>query len=235
MLDIRPFESLGKFRNSWLDATHHFSFGEYHDPERMGFGPLRVWNDDTIRAGSGFDTHGHRDMEIITYVRKGAITHRDHLGNVGRTEAGDVQVMSAGTGIMHAEFNLEEETTQIFQIWLMPEKQGLTPRWEARPFPKNVSDDRFRPLASGEEKFHGEGEVLRIYQDATLYGINLEQGAVAEYRLEAGRRAYLVPSEAGVTVNGMEVGARSGLAIENTDILRVQASGRTDLLLFDLP
>ena len=131
MIEITPFDRLGKFRNEWLDSTHHFSFGSYHDPARMGFGHLRVWNDDVIKAGTGFDFHPHRDMEIITYVRSGAITHRDSLGNLGRTGAGDVQVMSAGTGIVHAEFNLEDEDTTLFQIWVQPNRRGLAPRWDA--------------------------------------------------------------------------------------------------------
>ncbi len=124
MIDLRPFQSLGGANHGWLDAKHHFSFAEYHDPNRMGWGALRVWNDDTIAPGTGFPPHPHADMEIITYIRKGAITHRDHLGNIGRTEAGDVQVMSAGTGITHSEYNLEQEPTQIFQIWIRPSSRG---------------------------------------------------------------------------------------------------------------
>ena len=136
MIEIKRFDDLGRFQNDWLSARYHFSFANYYDPAQMGVGALRVWNDDTIRPGTGFDLHGHRDMEIITYVRAGAITHQDHLGNKGRTEAGDVQVMSAGKGIMHSEFNQEEEPTQIFQIWIEPAVQGVEPRWEARAFPK---------------------------------------------------------------------------------------------------
>ncbi|MEX0760206.1 MAG: pirin family protein, partial [Tistlia sp.] len=136
MIDPRPFDSLGRFDNDWLAARYHFSFAGYHDPRRGGVGPLLVWNDDTIQPQTGFEQHGHRDMEIITYVRKGAISHRDHLGNEGRTEAGDVQVMSAGKGILHAEFNREAEPTQIYQIWIRPETAGVPPRWDARSFPK---------------------------------------------------------------------------------------------------
>ena len=127
-VELRPFEKLGKFRIDWLNASQHFSFGHYYDPSRMGVGPLRVWNDDEIQPHTGFDPHPHRDMEIITYVRRGAITHQDSLGNEGRTEAGDVQVMSAGTGIRHAEYNREDEPTQIFQIWIEPAEKGLPPR-----------------------------------------------------------------------------------------------------------
>jgi len=127
MIDIRPFDTLGHADHGWLDARHHFSFANYHDPERMGWGNIRVWNDDTIAAQSGFPPHPHRDMEIVTFVRSGAISHRDSLGNEGRTVAGDVQVMSAGTGITHAEYNLEEEQTTLFQIWIIPDRTGDKP------------------------------------------------------------------------------------------------------------
>jgi hypothetical protein len=137
MIQVQAFDGLGRFRNDWLNARHHFSFGHYHDPARMGVGDLRVWNDDEIAPGTGFDPHPHRDMEIITYVREGAITHRDSLGNEGRTEAGDVQVMHAGTGIVHAELNAETRPTRLFQIWIMPNRQGVAPGWGTRQFPKN--------------------------------------------------------------------------------------------------
>ena len=127
MIDVRPFAQLGAFRNEWLNTKHHFSFASYHDPARMGFGRLRVWNDDEIGAGTGFDPHPHREMEIVTYVREGAITHRDSLGNEGRTEAGDVQVMHAGTGIVHAEYNVEPGPTTLFQIWILPDRHGVAP------------------------------------------------------------------------------------------------------------
>ena len=149
MIEVRPFEKLGRFENGWLRARYHFSFAGYHDPARRGVGPLLVWNDDNIRAGTGFERHGHRDMEIITYVRRGAITHEDHLGNRGRTEAGDVQVMSAGTGILHAEFNEEDEDTELFQIWIAPSQEGVTPRWEQRRFPQTERGGSLVALASG--------------------------------------------------------------------------------------
>ena len=136
MIELRPFDSLGAANHGWLDAHHHFSFAGYHDPSRVHWGALRVWNDDIIAAKSGFPAHPHSDMEIITYVRSGAITHRDSMGNEGRTEAGDVQVMSAGTGVQHSEYNLEDEDTSIFQIWIIPEERGGDPEWGARPFPK---------------------------------------------------------------------------------------------------
>jgi redox-sensitive bicupin YhaK (pirin superfamily) len=151
MIEIRPFAQLGHFENDWLNARHHFSFGHYHDPARDGLGTLLVWNDDTIAPGRGFDLHGHRDMEIITFVRQGAITHRDHLGNEGRTEAGDVQVMSAGKGILHAEYNQEDEPTRIFQIWIRPQESGVKPRWEQRRFPSADRGGRLIALASGRD------------------------------------------------------------------------------------
>jgi redox-sensitive bicupin YhaK (pirin superfamily) len=139
MIEVRPFAELGRFDNDWLNARYHFSFGHYHDPARDGLGPLLVWNDDIIAPGGGFDLHGHRDMEIVTYVREGAISHRDHLGNEGRTEAGDVQVMTAGKGILHAEHNLEAGPTRLFQIWIRPQTNSLKPRWEQRRFPSGAA------------------------------------------------------------------------------------------------
>ena len=149
MIDIRPFATLGHADHGWLDARHHFSFAGYHDPARMGWGRIRVWNDDRIAARSGFPPHPHRDMEIVTYVRTGAITHQDSLGNKGRTGAGDVQVMSAGTGVTHAEYNLEDEETTLFQIWIESDRPGAPPGWGAKPFPKDARDGRFQLLASG--------------------------------------------------------------------------------------
>ena len=153
MIDIRPFATLGHADHGWLDARHHFSFANYHDPDRMGWGSIRVWNDDTIAAQSGFPPHPHRDMEIITYVRTGAITHRDSLGNEGRTEAGDVQVMSAGTGVAHSEFNLEDEETRLFQIWIIPDEAGGAPRWDAKQFPKGERSGKLEVLASSDCTF----------------------------------------------------------------------------------
>src|ERR1700675_3987097 len=136
MIERRPFTQLATADHGWLKAKHHFSFGEFADPTRMGWGAVRVWNDDEIAPNTGFPPHPHANMEIITYVREGAITHRDSLGNEGRTEAGDVQVMHAGTGIVHAEFNQEKTPTRLFQIWIMPDTAGVKPGWGARKFPK---------------------------------------------------------------------------------------------------
>jgi redox-sensitive bicupin YhaK (pirin superfamily) len=179
MIERRPFNELGGADHGWLKAKHHFSFANYADPSRMGWGALRVWNDDEIAANSGFPPHPHADMEIITYVRDGAITHEDSLGNKGRTEAGDVQVMSAGSGIRHAEYNVENETTRIFQIWIIPEARGGEPTWGSRPFPKGERHGRFVVLASGRD---GDGDALPIRADARVLGATLQAGETANTR-----------------------------------------------------
>ena len=232
MIEIRPFETLGRFDNNWLDARYHFSFANYHDPARDGLGPLLVWNDDTIEPGRGFDRHGHKDMEIITYVRSGAISHEDHLGNRGRTEAGDVQVMSAGHGIQHAEFNKESKQTQLFQIWIAPSEKGLTPRWEQRRFPKAARDGQLVPLASGRT---GEESALHINQDAAILGATLLAGQSAGHRLDSGRKAYLVLALGRITVNGREVKARDGVVITGEDAIQIEAIEDSEVLLADLP
>jgi redox-sensitive bicupin YhaK (pirin superfamily) len=190
MIDIRKFDSLGHANHGWLDARHHFSFANYHDPKRMGWGRIRVWNDDKIAAKSGFPPHPHRDMEIITYVRTGAITHQDSMGNKGRTGAGDVQVMSAGTGVTHAEFNLEDEDTTLFQIWIETDKPNAQPSWGAMPFPKESREGQFQLLASG----NGDEGVLHINSDARILGATLKAGETLEYAADPSRHLYLVPS-----------------------------------------
>lgn len=232
MIEVRPFENLGRFSNDWLNARYHFSFSQYHDPSRMGWGPLRVWNDDTIRAGTGFPRHGHRDMEIITFVRKGVVTHRDHLGNEGRTPAGDVQVMSAGSGILHEEYNLEEGDTTLFQIWIEPDEASVAPRWEQRSFPTEARAGQLVPLASGRA---GHEEALKIHQDAAILGATLKAGETVEHRLEAGRRAYLVAASGALKVNGVAVKARDGVAIRDEETLSIEATADSELLLADLP
>jgi len=231
MIDVIPFEKLGRFRNEWLNAHYHFSFADYYDPSRMGFGPLRVWNDDEIRAGTGFDPHPHRDMEIITYVRQGAISHRDNLGNEGRTEAGDVQVMSAGTGIVHAEYNLEDTETRLFQIWVLPDRTGLPPRWAAARFPKADRAGQLVPLASGEAGV----EALPIHQDATLYGATLLTGDDLSHPLRPDRLAYVVVAEGALTVNGAAMQARDGALLRDETEIALTADADSELLLFDLP
>jgi redox-sensitive bicupin YhaK (pirin superfamily) len=232
MLARRPFATLGQFDNDWLQARYHFSFADYHDPSRMGLGPLRVWNDDTIAPGGGFDMHGHRDMEIITYVREGAIWHQDHLGNEGQTKAGDVQVMSAGKGILHAEYNHGETPTKIYQIWIEPRQQGGKPRWQTRAFPDRSQAAALVPLASGQPEMIG---ALPIDQDATIFGAFLPTQASVIHDLAPGRRAYLAVPRGRLKVNGLEVEAGDGLAVTDLPRLDIEAATESELVLADLP
>jgi quercetin 2,3-dioxygenase len=229
-IDHRPFAGLGHADHGWLNATHHFSFANYHDPARMGWGNLRVWNDDVIAAQSGFPPHGHRDMEIITYVRSGAISHKDSLGNAGRTVAGDVQLMSAGTGIQHSEFNLEDEETRIFQIWILPDRTGEAPGWGSRAFPKDSRDGAFEVLASG---MAGDGDALPIRTDARVAGASVKAGDVLRYPLGAGRHAYLVPATGRVRVGEVEAVARDGVAIRDVAEIVIEAVEDSELVLVD--
>ena len=228
MIEVRKFESLGHADHGWLDARHHFSFANYYDPDRMGWGRIRVWNDDRIAAKSGFPPHPHRDMEIITYVRTGAITHQDSMGNKGRTAAGDVQVMSAGTGVVHAEYNLEDEDTTLFQIWIETDKANAEPGWGAMPFPKESREGQFQLLASG----NGDDGVLRINSDARILGATLKAGETLEYAADPARHLYLVPS-ADVEVNGTPAGKRDGVAITGESTLTVKAGEDAELVLVD--
>ncbi|PWR18414.1 pirin family protein [Zavarzinia aquatilis] len=229
MIELRPFSGLGAADHGWLQAKHHFAFGDYFDRSRMGWGSLRVWNDDTIAAQTGFPPHGHADMEIITYVRKGAISHKDSLGNAGRTEAGDVQVMSAGSGIRHSEYNLEDEDTQIFQIWIHPTSRGAAPSWGAKPFPKDDRAGRFVTLASG----FGDEDALPIRTDARVLGATLKAGESATYDLTPERHAYLVPALGKVVVGDVTVNARDGAAITGLDRITVTAIEDAEVVLVD--
>ena len=228
MIDIRPFDSLGHAEHGWLDARHHFSFANYHDPSRMGWGAIRVWNDDEIAANTGFPPHPHRDMEIVTYVRSGAITHQDSLGNKGRTAAGDVQVMSAGTGVTHAEYNLEDEDTTLFQIWIETDKPGAQPSWGAMPFPKEERDGSLQLLASGDP----DDGALTINADARVLGATLGSGKTLTVDADPGRHLYLVPSGK-VRVNGQEAAARDGVAITGVDKIEIEAGEDVELVLVD--
>jgi len=228
MIDIRKFDSLGHADHGWLDARHHFSFANYHDPNRMGWGRIRVWNDDKIAAQSGFPPHPHRDMEIITYVRTGAITHQDSMGNKGRTAAGDVQVMSAGTGVVHAEYNMEDEDTTLFQIWIETDERGTQPGWGAMPFPKQDREGQFQLLASGNP----EDGALTIHADARVFGASVKAGGTIELPTGPERHLYLVPSGR-VRVNGVAANARDGIAIKGEDRLRIEAEDDAELVLVD--
>ncbi|WP_312244730.1 pirin family protein [Stutzerimonas nitrititolerans] len=230
MIELRPRAELGRANHGWLDTHHHFSFADYHDASRMHWGRLRVWNDDSIAAHSGFPPHPHRDMEIVTYVRKGAISHEDSLGNSGRTVAGDVQVMSAGTGITHSEFNQEDETCELFQIWIYPDRSGLPPSWGTRPFPRGERAGAFVTLASGIE---GDADALPIRADARLVAATLSAGQVAEYPIGAGRKVYLVPASGRIEVGEVIAAAGDGVAICDEALLRVKAVEDSEVVLVD--
>lgn len=230
MIERKPFGALGGGDHGWLKAKHHFSFGDHYDPANLGIGSLRVWNDDEIAPNAGFPPHPHANMEIITYVREGAITHRDSLGNTGRTEAGDVQVMSAGSGIRHAEYNLEPATTKIFQIWIVPSEQGGQPAWGAKPFPKADRSGRFVTLASG---FADDDEALPIRSQARVLGATLKAGETATYAIGTQRHGYLVPSSGAVEVNGVRIEARDGAAIRQEDVVKITALSDAEIVLVD--
>jgi|TARA_R110002012_G_scaffold41548_13_gene113583 quercetin 2,3-dioxygenase len=230
MIDIRPFATLGHADHGWLDARHHFSFANYHDPDRMGWGSIRVWNDDTIAAQSGFPPHPHRDMEIVTFVRSGAITHRDSLANEGRTAAGDVQVMSAGTGITHAEMNREDEATTLFQIWIVPDRQGEQPGWGQRTFPKATREGGFEVLASGNAE---ADDALPIRTDAKVAAATLAKGQSAVWTTSGERHQYLVAPKGRVTVNGHEAQPRDGIAVTGESEIVVEALEDAEIVLVD--
>jgi quercetin 2,3-dioxygenase len=230
MIELRPFAKLGGADHGWLKAKHHFSFAGYYDPSNVSHGALRVWNDDEIAPNTGFPAHPHANMEIITYVREGAITHQDSLGNKGRTEAGDVQVMSAGSGIRHSEYNLEPTRTKIFQIWIQPTSQGGQPTWGAKPFPRGNRSGKLVTLASG---FATDEDALPIRADARVLGTTLKAGESAEYSAGAARHLYLVPAAGAVEVNGVRVNARDGAAIRDEATLRITALEDSELVLVD--
>ncbi|MDE2199904.1 MAG: pirin family protein [Rhodospirillales bacterium] len=231
MIHVQPFAALGRFQNEWLNARHHFSFGHYRDPARMGAGGLVVWNDDEIAPGTGFDPHPHRDMEIITYVREGAITHTDSLGNEGRTEAGDVQVMHAGTGIVHAEYNREAGPTRLFQIWIAPRRRGVAPGWEARRFP-GESVGQLTALADG--RAGADGAALPLHADAAVLAGTLRAGQSVRQSLGAGRVFYLVPAKGAVTVNGTPVATRDGATVTGETDLTITATEDAELVAVDV-
>lgn len=228
MIKHIPYTELGHADHGWLNARHHFSFASYQNPERMRFGALRVINDDVIAAGTGFDTHPHKDMEIITYVRTGAISHKDSNGNEGRTVAGDVQVMSAGTGISHSEFNLESEDTTLFQIWIEPRENNLEPAWDAREFPKVESSESLSLLVSGDGS-----APLQIYQDAEVYAGKLKAGAMLDHPIQ--RQAYVVVSEGELEIEGVRLQRGDGLEVTDTTSVSIQTISDCELLVLDVP
>jgi redox-sensitive bicupin YhaK (pirin superfamily) len=232
MIERRPFNELTGQDLGWLKAKHHFSFAAQGDHSPKGWGSLRMWNDDEIAPNAGFPLHAHANMEIITYVREGAVTHRDNLGNEGRTEAGNVQVMSAGTGIRHAEYNLEQEPTLMFQIWIIPNSDGGCPAWGSQPFPKADRCGRFVTLASG---FDGDSDALPIRARARVVGATLKAGESVEYALGERRHGYLVPASGVVEVNGVRIDTRDGAAIKDVAVVRITAIEDAELVMVDAP
>jgi hypothetical protein len=230
MLDIQRYSDLGTMKIDWLDAHYHFSFAEYHNPKRMGLGPLRVINDDSVAAGGGFAPHPHRDMEIITYVREGAITHEDSLGNKGKTEAGDIQVMSAGSGITHSEWNEEPTATRLYQIWIHSRDKGTPPRWETKKFPK--AEGALHLLASGHVGDDAKG-ALWINSDATIWGGVLKAQQVWTQPLSGA--AYVLVSTGEVVMDGETLKQGDGVAITKANALEITANAASELVLIDLP
>lgn len=230
MIDIRPFAGLAHRDHGWLDTRYHFSFSDYMDRERMGWGRIRVWNDDRIAPRSGFPPHSHADMEIVTFVRTGAVSHKDSMGNEGRTPAGDVQVMSAGTGVAHAEYNLEEEDTTLFQIWIMPDSAGGEPGWGMREFPRGERAGRWEILASGDP----EGDdALPIRADARVLAATVPAGETVAYEAAPWRHQYLVATGGRIRVNGEEANPRDGVAITGEEAIAVEALEDCELVLVD--
>ena len=230
MIEHRPVAELGGGDLGWLKALHHFHIGGHGNPAHKALGNLYVWNDDDVAPGTGFPPHAHRDVEIITYVREGYVSHRDSLGNNGRTEAGDVQVMSAGTGIEHAEVGAPDQRTKVFQIWLHPRERGGEPRWGAKPFPKSDRAGRFVVLASG---FAEDTDALLIRADARVLGATLPTGQSLIYDLAPGRKAYLVATSGRITLNGVALGARDGAAAQDERTLCIAALADTEIVLVD--
>lgn len=234
MITVTAFENFGHQDHGWLKACHHFSFADYVDPNRMGFGALRVWNDDWIQAGTGFGMHPHRDMEIITYIRHGAVSHEDNLGNRGRTQAGQVQVMSAGTGIRHSEHNLEDEDLTLFQIWVEPDASGHAPRWDTMDFDRDHDSGGFQTLVSGRGGQEHDG-TLFIHQDAALKAAIMSKGEEHVLEVDPGRRAYLVTARGEVELGGEVVPERGSAEITGETALTVKALGDAEIVVLDIP
>ncbi len=232
MITVYPLETLGRANLGWLNAKYHFSFAEYNNPRRVNFGKLRVINDDTVKAGSGFDMHQHRDMEIITFVRCGAITHKDSRGNEGRTEAGNVQVMSAGSGIFHSEFNLENEDTTLYQIWIYPDKKGVEPRWESAAFSNRKAEGSLPLLVSGRKEDKDKG-ALFIHQNASISGGLVEAGR--EITQPIHDQAYMLISGGEIEILGEILRKGDGVEITDQDSVTFKALVDSEIILIDVP
>ena len=232
MTELRPASERGHADHGWLNSYHSFSFAEYHDPRHMGFGPLRVINEDRIAPGTGFGTHGHRDMEIISYVLEGALAHQDSMGNGSTIVPGDVQRMSAGSGVRHSEYNHDKAgTTHFLQIWIEPGVTGIAPSYEQKHFDAPSKRGRLRLIASPDG---AEGSV-RIHQDARVYAALLDGKDAVAHRLAPGRRAYVHVARGSVTVQGKHLGAGDALKLEKVDEISLEQGAQSEVLLFDLP
>ncbi len=230
MIQHRPRQKLDGAERDWLRARHHFAVGAHGNIAHSPLGCLVVLNDDEIAANRGFPLHSHRDMEIITYVREGVVIHRDSLGNVGETRAGDVQVMSAGTGIHHEERSYAGGTTRIYQIWILPRAKGDQARWGTKPFPKQDRAGRWVPLASGLD----DAEALPIGADARVMGATLPAGESLTYPLVSARKAYVVPAAGRIRINGIRLEAGDGAAIEAEEEIRIEAEEQAEIILIDV-
>jgi len=229
MTELRPAASRGHAEHGWLDSWHSFSFADYHDPRYMGFGPLRVINEDRIQKGAGFGTHGHRDMEIITYVLEGALAHRDSIGTGSTIVPGDVQRMSAGTGVRHSEYNAAEGVTHFLQIWIEPQVTGIAPSYEQKRFSAEEKRGRLRLIASPDRR----EESLLIHQDALVYAGLFDGAERAELALGAERQGYVHVARGSITVNGHAL--QAGDALKTDGRITVEAGRGAEVLVFDLP
>ena len=232
MIERRPAAERGHANHGWLDSHHSFSFADYHDPKHMGFGPLRVINEDRVEPGGGFGTHGHRDMEILSYVLEGELAHRDSMGNGSTIRPGDVQRMSAGRGVMHSEMNPSRDARVHFlQIWIEPAERGIPASYEQAHVPAADKRGKLALLAAPA----GEGGAVQIHQDARLYATLLDGAEAVTHPLAAGRRAYVHVARGDVTVNGKRLGAGDALRIEGEAAVDLSAGQGAEVLLFDLP
>jgi redox-sensitive bicupin YhaK (pirin superfamily) len=228
---LRPAEARGHANHGWLDTFHSFSFAHYFDPAHMGFRSLRVINDDIVKPGTGFATHGHRDMEIVTYVIDGELAHKDSTGQAQTIRKGDVQVMSAGTGIRHSEFNPSRTNdVRLLQIWIVPQAEGLPPAYAQHSFDPADKANRLALLAGPAAR----GAPLTIQQDALVHASQLQAGQRLAYGLARGRGAWVQVATGGLTVNGQRMKEGDGLALEEIETIDIQADSNTEFLLFDL-
>ena len=231
MLDIRHAEERGATNFDWLNSKHSFSFGHYHDPKHMGFGPLRVINEDRVQPGRGFDTHGHRDMEIISYVLEGALEHRDSMGNGSIIRPGDVQRMTAGTGVRHSEFNQSKtELVHFLQIWILPEKQGLEPGYEQKTFGEEEKRGKLRLVGSRD----GRDGSVTIHQDVDLYATRLGEGDESTHQLGAWRKGWIQVARGRAEINGMALQVGDGVALADETGITLRGRSDAEILLFDM-